>query len=368
MGSLFGFPLLLTLVLCSLSIEIACGAPVITIINGLPKDSPPLSMKCRTNVTVTEHHVNAGEVHILTAETNDLYRCFVMWGLKFADFESFDPKRDTRHHEIIWKVKKDGFFLRLGSSSRSPLLLTLVLCSLFIETAHGAPVIIIINSLPKDSPPLSVKCITNLTDIVTGHPVTDIVTGHPVTVGERRNSGRLSGRERGCSDLDRKYSTADSTGLTTDYGQVDFDALEQLENPDIHVDSVRTMNLFRKIKEVLAALDCPKKFILRDLIKPDADMTKLFLSALLNFCIHREDYGQVDFDALEQPENPDLHVDSVRTMNLFRTIKELLAALDCPKKFILRDLIKPNADRTELFLSALLNFFIHRFRFCKKRF
>ncbi|KAG5525882.1 hypothetical protein RHGRI_032245 [Rhododendron griersonianum] len=76
--------------------------------------------------------------------------------------------------------------------------------------------------------------------------------------------------------------------LTEDYGQVDFAALEQLENPDLHVDSVRTMNLFRKIKEVLAALDCPKKFNLKDLIKPDADRTELFLSALLNFCIHRD--------------------------------------------------------------------------------
>ncbi|KAE9449399.1 hypothetical protein C3L33_18711, partial [Rhododendron williamsianum] len=77
------------------------------------------------------------------------------------------------------------------------------------------------------------------------------------------------------------------TSSREDYGQVDFAALEQLENPDLHVDSVRTMNLFRKIKELMAALDCPKKFNLRDLIKPDADRTELFLSALLNFCIHR---------------------------------------------------------------------------------
>ncbi|KAI8537881.1 hypothetical protein RHMOL_Rhmol09G0058700 [Rhododendron molle] len=124
MGSAFGFPLLLTLVLSSLSIEIACGTPVITIINGLPKDSPPLIMKCRTNATdvvtghVIGHPVNTGEVHILTLKTNDLYHCFAMWGLKFADFESFDPKRDTGHRKIIWKVNKDGFFLRYGKCTR----------------------------------------------------------------------------------------------------------------------------------------------------------------------------------------------------------------------------------------------------------
>ncbi|KAH7834935.1 hypothetical protein Vadar_021089 [Vaccinium darrowii] len=76
--------------------------------------------------------------------------------------------------------------------------------------------------------------------------------------------------------------------LPEDHGQIDFAALEQLENPDLHVESVRTMNLFRKIKEVLAALECPKKFSLKDLIKPDADRTESFLSAMLNFCIHRD--------------------------------------------------------------------------------
>ncbi|XP_052184638.1 kinetochore protein NUF2 homolog [Diospyros lotus] len=76
--------------------------------------------------------------------------------------------------------------------------------------------------------------------------------------------------------------------LQEDHGQIDFAALERLDNPDLHVDSVRTMNLFRKIKEVLAVVECPKKFCLKDLIKPDSDRTELFLSSILNFCIYRE--------------------------------------------------------------------------------
>ncbi|GMQ01832.1 hypothetical protein CsSME_00048323 [Camellia sinensis var. sinensis] len=76
--------------------------------------------------------------------------------------------------------------------------------------------------------------------------------------------------------------------LQEDHGQIDFTALSHLDNPDLHVDSVRTINLFRKIKEVLSAVDCPKKFSLKDLIKPEADRTELFLSAIVNFCIYRE--------------------------------------------------------------------------------
>ncbi|KAJ9538202.1 hypothetical protein OSB04_030935 [Centaurea solstitialis] len=45
------------------------------------------------------------------------------------------------------------------------------------------------------------------------------------------------------------------------------------------------MNLFNKIKELIAALDCPYDFTLRDLIKPEPE---LFLSAILNFWLHRD--------------------------------------------------------------------------------
>lgn len=121
MGTVFRFPLLLTLVLCSFFIEIAHGAPVnITVINSLPKDSPPLNLKCKTNVTYIDigHPVNAGEVYIRNAKTNDLYFCNAMWGRYFAEFESFDPKRDAGHDQIIWKVEKDGFFLSYGKSTK----------------------------------------------------------------------------------------------------------------------------------------------------------------------------------------------------------------------------------------------------------
>ncbi|KAI3525617.1 hypothetical protein L1887_04526 [Cichorium endivia] len=76
--------------------------------------------------------------------------------------------------------------------------------------------------------------------------------------------------------------------LQEDYGLVEFADLEQLDNPDMHVDSVRMMNLFKKLKEVMSALECPRKFTLKDLIKPEPDRTELFLSTVLNFCLHRD--------------------------------------------------------------------------------
>lgn len=68
---------------------------------------------------------------------------------------------------------------------------------------------------------------------------------------------------------------------------MDFSALEHLENPDLHVDSFRTINLFHKIRDMLTALDCPEIFTLRDLIKPDPERTRFFVGAILNFCLHR---------------------------------------------------------------------------------
>ena len=73
-----------------------------------------------------------------------------------------------------------------------------------------------------------------------------------------------------------------------------------------------------------------------------------------------EEHGQLEFAALDHLENPDFHVESVRIIKLYNRIKDVLASMDCPKSFTLKDLIKPASDRTELFLSAILNFGLHR--------
>ncbi|KAK9162234.1 hypothetical protein Syun_003136 [Stephania yunnanensis] len=86
-----------------------------------------------------------------------------------------------------------------------------------------------------------------------------------------------------------------------------------------------------------------------------------FCALVLNLVLSRrdEDHGQADFHALGRLDNPDLHADSVRVMNLFHKIKEMVAAVFCPTPFTLKDLLKPDPNRTALFLSAILNFYLH---------
>ena len=82
------------------------------------------------------------------------------------------------------------------------------------------------------------------------------------------------------------------------------------------------------------------------------------------FCVFfdfdREENEQLDFEALSQFDNPDYHVESIRAMKLYNRIKEVLAAVECPKKFTLADLLAPDAQRTELFIGSILNYSLHR--------
>ncbi|KAK7319079.1 hypothetical protein RJT34_03792 [Clitoria ternatea] len=70
--------------------------------------------------------------------------------------------------------------------------------------------------------------------------------------------------------------------------QLEFDALEQLENPDLHVDSVRAIKLYNNLKNALTVLKCPQDFTFAHLLIPDPNVTELFFGALLNFAVYRE--------------------------------------------------------------------------------
>ncbi|XP_073145588.1 kinetochore protein NUF2 homolog [Henckelia pumila] len=98
-----------------------------------------------------------------------------------------------------------------------------------------------------------------------------------------------------------------------------------------------------------------------DLLHPDPDFVcNVYTHILVHVDALLEDYGQMEFGALEQLENPDTHVHSIQLMNLYNKIRELMTAINCPKSFTPKDLIKPEPERTEHFLSALLNFYLHR--------
>ncbi|CAH9082128.1 unnamed protein product [Cuscuta europaea] len=99
----------------------------------------------------------------------------------------------------------------------------------------------------------------------------------------------------------------------------------------------------------------------QDLLNPTRELVENIYTHLLNYLdLIQEDDEQADFAALEVFHNPDLHVSTVPVMNLLHKMRGLLAAIDCPGQFTLWDLIKPDPDRTKLFLGSLLNFCTHR--------
>ncbi|KAK6916006.1 Kinetochore protein Nuf2, N-terminal [Dillenia turbinata] len=112
--------------------------------------------------------------------------------------------------------------------------------------------------------------------------------------------------------------------LQEDLGQIRFAALENLDNPDAIINSIWTMNLYSKVKQMVAAVGCPRNFTLKDLIKPDSTRTEFFVSALLNFILHRD-----------------------LKMNLLKPIVEQLSFLDEKKREIEEKISQLNAEIAE---------------------
>jgi len=84
-----------------------------------------------------------------------------------------------------------------------------------------------------------------------------------------------------------------------------------------------------------------------------------FLNCVFRHC--REEKGQVDFEALEQLENPDHHATSMQAMKLYCKVKDMLEMLDCPLPISFKDLLRPESSRTEFFISALLNYGLYKY-------
>ncbi|XP_010518260.1 PREDICTED: probable kinetochore protein NUF2 [Camelina sativa] len=75
----------------------------------------------------------------------------------------------------------------------------------------------------------------------------------------------------------------------------------------------------------------------------------------------REETGQVDFEALQELENPDHHVTSLQYSDLYCKVKDMLdMVVACPLQMNYKDLIRPEPSRTEFFISSLMNYALHR--------
>ncbi|MED6168001.1 hypothetical protein PIB30_008023 [Stylosanthes scabra] len=99
----------------------------------------------------------------------------------------------------------------------------------------------------------------------------------------------------------------------------------------------------------------------QDFSNPNPDLiSELYTHLLIHLDFLEEENEQLDFEAVSHFDNPELHMESIRAIKLYNRIKEVMAILECPRKFTLADLLTPDPQRTELFMGSILNFVLYR--------
>ncbi|XP_010430091.1 PREDICTED: probable kinetochore protein NUF2 [Camelina sativa] len=99
-----------------------------------------------------------------------------------------------------------------------------------------------------------------------------------------------------------------------------------------------------------------------DFKNPTLDFVSELYTKLLVYLddMKEEEKGQVDFEALQQLENPDHHLFSLQYSDLYCRVKDMLDSVACPLQMNYKDLIRPEPSRTEFFISSLMNFALHK--------
>ncbi|XP_020592892.1 kinetochore protein Nuf2 isoform X2 [Phalaenopsis equestris] len=69
---------------------------------------------------------------------------------------------------------------------------------------------------------------------------------------------------------------------------LDFGALQLLDNPEYHEEAIRAINLFHRMNEFLVSINCDG-FKLSDLLMPEPRRMILIFSAIVNFLYYREE-------------------------------------------------------------------------------
>ncbi|KAJ3111653.1 kinetochore-associated Ndc80 complex subunit nuf2 [Phlyctochytrium bullatum] len=137
-------------------------------------------------------------------------------------------------------------------------------------------------------------------------------------------------------------------GVTRDqYSQLNFSAMEILEFPDLHQESIVLMAFYRQLARLVIEVGIPD-FNVRDVIKPEAARLRRILSAIINFAKFREERLSV-FEHCTQ-KSVEL-AEKVNTMKLRRAEEEpaLLVQREKSQQLtaILRDLKRSQLTLTE---------------------
>ncbi|KAL1312836.1 hypothetical protein HN51_039418 [Arachis hypogaea] len=101
----------------------------------------------------------------------------------------------------------------------------------------------------------------------------------------------------------------------------------------------------------------------QDFIHPNPDLIfELYTRLLIHLDFLEEENEQLDFEAVSNFDDPELHMESIRATKLYYKIKEVLAILECPRRivFTFADLLMPDTQRTEFFIGSIVNFVLYR--------
>ncbi|KDP27635.1 hypothetical protein JCGZ_19640 [Jatropha curcas] len=93
-------------------------ATTVYIINGLPKSSETMQVRCSSKSTSPDpRSLDAGEEYNWTVKEKGMYKCYSVWREFFQVWHAFQPRRDRNYREVFWVVKEDGFYLSWNNSS-----------------------------------------------------------------------------------------------------------------------------------------------------------------------------------------------------------------------------------------------------------
>lgn len=89
------------------------------IINALPKNSSgSLNLRCVSRHTeLGVQTLKGGDEYNWIVTQRALFYCEALWIRFIASWHAFQPKRDSGHDSVFWKVQENGFFLSWDNST-----------------------------------------------------------------------------------------------------------------------------------------------------------------------------------------------------------------------------------------------------------
>ncbi|GJP39092.1 hypothetical protein CLOM_g23484 [Closterium sp. NIES-68] len=108
-------------------------------------------------------------------------------------------------------------------------------------------------------------------------------------------------------------------------------------------------------KQLQQCLDPIHNLTERDITKPTPEVMRLFYDAAVRVLMGRDETCLQEDEGERHLDFPDLHGDGASNLALFNSLRDLFASAGA-EWFALRDVVRPDPERTQKLLSALANY------------